>query len=68
MGIAFAVFSYPTALLPGSLKHSVKSILQDYPRTQNKNVSARCNQCGYSSKSTANLKAHMLVHSGEKPF
>ena len=41
LGIAFAVVIHPTALLPGSLKHSVKSILQDYPRTQNKNVSAR---------------------------
>ena len=28
----------------------------------------KCNQCGYSSITAVNLKNHLLVHSGEKPF
>ena len=27
-----------------------------------------CGQCGYSTISTTDLKKHMLIHSGEKPF
>ena len=49
----------------------LKKTLQEYisiKKMQNIKKTHYCNQCSYSSKRSFNLKCHMLVHNGEKPF
>ena len=71
-------FSYPkTLLLTWTPDHKqIQSIERQIANMaggqekhlQNEKKSHRCSQCNYLSKNLNNLKRHLLVHSGEKPF
>ena len=64
----FQTENKPNLSVHGNLQLKMtKGVEPQMPQDDGKH-SHSSNQCGYTSNKATNLKTHMLIHSGEKPF